>query len=116
MFELMDGSCKDTISISDDAWETLTDWHLFPQKVTQEYYDCLPFVRNSIFNAIGVALGTIELFAFVVYVTFMFLFKKTPEMIEAEELKIQREFENRIIQSVLNVTAEEEQEEKGKDT
>ena len=109
MYELMDGSCKDTISVSEEAWETLADWHLFPQKITQDYYDCLPSIDNSIFNAIGVALGTIELLAFVVYVTFMFFFKKTPEMIDAEEQKIQREFENRILLSVLNMAANDDE-------
>ena len=105
-YVLMDGACKDTMSLSEEDWERLSDWHHFPQKIVQDYYDCLPDVQNSILNAIGVALGTIELFVFVTYFSFLIFFKKSSKKLEVMRKARQEEYEKYIIRNVLKVQAE----------
>ena len=105
-YELMDGACKDTMNLSEEDWERMSDWHHFPRKIVQDYYDCLPDAQNSFLNAIGVALGTIELFVFVTYVTFLMFFKKSSKKLEIQRKDRQEEYEKYVIRNVLKVQAE----------
>jgi len=56
-YQLNNGSCTNSISISDYSWEKLAASP--PAALTQDYYKCTAGVYSSVFNAVGIASGNV---------------------------------------------------------
>lgn len=81
-FQLQDGSCRDTVSMASSAeaspWENLKG--IPPEKLTQNYFECIPTVFGTLLNALGVAIGNtslammISLFAMLPFIYYVLIF------------------------------------------
>jgi hypothetical protein len=54
-YPLINGSCANALTISDEAWEQLAANP--PTPLSQDYYSCFPAFNDALLNAIGVASG-----------------------------------------------------------
>jgi hypothetical protein len=53
-YQVFHPACSDTFYISDDAWENLKTP---PLPLEERYFSCKPFVRDALFNSLGIAAG-----------------------------------------------------------
>jgi hypothetical protein len=54
-YPLVNGSCRDALTISDSAWSNIANAP--PTPIVQDYYECLPTQSDALLNAVGVASG-----------------------------------------------------------
>eukprot|EP01038_Epipyxis_sp_PR26KG_P009622 gene9622-12957_t len=70
-YQLSDGACTDSISLSQSTWNKLVD-KSFTQ-LTQDYQKCVQNFPDAIYNAVGVSQGFVSLFLPIMVLLFLII-------------------------------------------
>ena len=58
--EIAHGSCADSFSISNSSWERFLNVDNFPERVVENYYECVQTTSEAFVSSVGIAFGTVR--------------------------------------------------------
>ena len=97
-YQLINGSCSNSVSLSNEAWEKLAEFS--PTPLTEDYFRCTMFSDAALFNAVGIASGNVATaipIAVVCLLPVLFIFLRSIGQVPPKEEYDKKELEDATI-------------------